>query len=87
MRCPINWRVTSIDSLTLKSLITNGPAPTGFRLLPNASSVSDAGLIIIDVQRGGPSTGLPTKTEQADLLDRHLARLTDVHLLTQEPPA
>ena len=25
-------------------------------------------LIIIDVQRGGPSTGLPTKTEQADLL-------------------
>ena len=24
-------------------------------------------LIIIDVQRGGPSTGLPTKTEQADL--------------------
>ncbi|HLN30786.1 MAG TPA: 2-oxoacid:acceptor oxidoreductase subunit alpha [Gemmataceae bacterium] len=24
--------------------------------------------IIIDVQRGGPSTGLPTKTEQADLL-------------------
>lgn len=25
-------------------------------------------LILIDVQRGGPSTGLPTKTEQADLL-------------------
>ena len=25
-------------------------------------------LVIIDVQRGGPSTGLPTKTEQADLL-------------------
>ena len=25
-------------------------------------------LIVIDVQRGGPSTGLPTKTEQADLL-------------------
>jgi len=25
-------------------------------------------LIIIDVQRGGPSTGLPTKTEQGDLL-------------------
>ncbi len=24
-------------------------------------------LIVIDVQRGGPSTGLPTKTEQADL--------------------
>ena len=25
-------------------------------------------LIIVDIQRGGPSTGLPTKTEQADLL-------------------
>jgi 2-oxoglutarate ferredoxin oxidoreductase subunit alpha len=25
-------------------------------------------LIIVDVQRGGPATGLPTKTEQADLL-------------------
>jgi 2-oxoglutarate ferredoxin oxidoreductase subunit alpha len=25
-------------------------------------------LIVLDVQRGGPSTGLPTKTEQADLL-------------------
>ena len=24
-------------------------------------------LVIIDVQRGGPSTGLPTKTEQTDL--------------------
>ena len=25
-------------------------------------------LVVIDVQRGGPSTGLPTKTEQSDLL-------------------
>jgi len=25
-------------------------------------------MVIVDVQRGGPSTGLPTKTEQADLL-------------------
>jgi 2-oxoglutarate ferredoxin oxidoreductase subunit alpha len=25
-------------------------------------------LVIVDIQRGGPSTGLPTKTEQADLL-------------------
>ncbi len=26
-------------------------------------------LLVIDIQRGGPSTGLPTKTEQADLLE------------------
>jgi len=31
-------------------------------------------LVIINVQRGGPSTGLPTKTEQADLLQAVLGR-------------
>jgi 2-oxoglutarate ferredoxin oxidoreductase subunit alpha len=31
-------------------------------------------LVIIDVQRGGPSTGLPTKTEQADLLQSMFGR-------------
>ena len=31
-------------------------------------------LVIIDVQRGGPSTGLPTKTEQADLLQAIFGR-------------
>ena len=31
-------------------------------------------LIIIDVQRGGPSTGLPTKTEQSDLLTSMFGR-------------
>ena len=29
-------------------------------------------LLIIDIQRGGPSTGLPTKTEAADLLHGHV---------------
>jgi 2-oxoglutarate ferredoxin oxidoreductase subunit alpha len=31
-------------------------------------------LIVIDVQRGGPSTGLPTKTEQSDLLQAYYGR-------------
>ena len=31
-------------------------------------------LVVIDVQRGGPSTGLPTKTEQADLLQAMYGR-------------
>jgi 2-oxoglutarate/2-oxoacid ferredoxin oxidoreductase subunit alpha len=31
-------------------------------------------LIIIDVQRGGPSTGLPTKTEQSDLMQAYYGR-------------
>ncbi|HLT17136.1 MAG TPA: 2-oxoacid:acceptor oxidoreductase subunit alpha [Acidimicrobiales bacterium] len=31
-------------------------------------------LVIVDIQRGGPSTGLPTKTEQADLLMAYYGR-------------
>ena len=31
-------------------------------------------LLIVDVQRGGPSTGLPTKTEQSDLLQASYGR-------------
>jgi 2-oxoglutarate ferredoxin oxidoreductase subunit alpha len=30
--------------------------------------ITELPLVIVNVQRGGPSTGLPTKTEQADLL-------------------
>ncbi|MGH9171717.1 MAG: 2-oxoacid:acceptor oxidoreductase subunit alpha [Acidimicrobiales bacterium] len=31
-------------------------------------------LLVVDIQRGGPSTGLPTKTEQADLLHAMFGR-------------
>jgi 2-oxoglutarate/2-oxoacid ferredoxin oxidoreductase subunit alpha len=31
-------------------------------------------MLVVDVQRGGPSTGLPTKTEQADLLQAMFGR-------------
>ena len=34
-------------------------------------------LVVIDVQRGGPSTGLPTKTEQSDLLQAMYGRNGD----------
>ena len=33
-----------------------------------SSTNQKTALLLIDIQRGGPSTGLPTKTEQADLL-------------------
>ncbi len=32
------------------------------------AGMAELPLVVIDVQRGGPSTGLPTKTEQADLM-------------------
>ena len=31
-------------------------------------------LIVINIQRGGPSTGLPTKTEQSDLMQAYYGR-------------
>lgn len=34
----------------------------------NLAVMDELPLVLIDVQRGGPSTGLPTKTEQGDLL-------------------
>lgn len=47
---------------------TSGP---GMALKSEAiglATIFEIPLVIVDVQRGGPSTGLPTKTEQADLL-------------------
>lgn len=36
--------------------------------------IAELPLVIVDVQRGGPSTGLPTKTEQSDLLQAMYGR-------------
>jgi len=47
---------------------TSGP---GFALKAEAlglSVMAELPLVVVNVQRGGPSTGLPTKTEQSDLL-------------------
>ncbi len=43
----------------------------------NLAVMTELPLVIIDVQRGGPSTGLPTKTEQADLLQALFGRNSD----------
>jgi 2-oxoglutarate ferredoxin oxidoreductase subunit alpha len=40
----------------------------------NLALVLELPLIVINVQRGGPSTGLPTKTEQSDLLQAMFGR-------------
>src|SRR6516162_41803 len=41
--------------------------------------------VIVDVQRGGPSTGLPTKTEQADLLQALFGRNGECPLAVVAP--
>jgi len=46
-------------------------------------------LLVVDVQRGGPSTGLPTKTEQADLLQAMFGRNGEspVAIIAAQSPA
>lgn len=42
----------------------------GFSLMVEAvglAAITETPLVVVDAQRGGPSTGLPTRTEQADL--------------------
>ena len=47
---------------------TSGPGMSLKTEALGLAAMLELPLVVIDVQRGGPSTGLPTKTEQADLL-------------------
>ncbi|MEM7182046.1 MAG: 2-oxoacid:acceptor oxidoreductase subunit alpha [Spirochaetota bacterium] len=47
---------------------TSGPGLALKSEALNLAIITELPLVVIDVQRGGPSTGLPTKTEQSDLL-------------------
>ena len=48
--------------------VTSGPGLTLKTEFIGLAIMTETPLVVIDVQRGGPSTGLPTKVEQADLL-------------------
>jgi 2-oxoglutarate ferredoxin oxidoreductase subunit alpha len=52
----------------LGTTATSGPGMVLKAETMGLAVTAELPLIIVDVQRGGPSTGLPTKTEQADLL-------------------
>ena len=47
---------------------TSGPGICLKSEAMNLAVITELPLVVIDVQRGGPSTGLPTKSEQTDLL-------------------
>ncbi|MEO8276820.1 MAG: 2-oxoacid:acceptor oxidoreductase subunit alpha [Thermoanaerobaculia bacterium] len=53
---------------------TSGPGLALKSEAMNLAVMVELPLVVIDVQRGGPSTGLPTKTEQADLLQAMFGR-------------
>jgi len=48
--------------------ISSGPGISLKQEVIGLATMAEIPLVVIDVQRGGPSTGLPTKTEQGDLL-------------------
>lgn len=48
--------------------ITSGPGLALKTEVLGLASMAEIPLVLVDVQRGGPSTGLPTKVEQGDLL-------------------
>ena len=48
--------------------ITSGPGIALKTEFLGLAAMAEVPLVIVDVQRGGPSTGLPTKVEQSDLL-------------------
>ncbi|NND32589.1 MAG: 2-oxoglutarate ferredoxin oxidoreductase subunit alpha, partial [Saprospiraceae bacterium] len=59
------------------NLAVTGTSGPGLALKAEAiglAMILEIPLVIVNVQRGGPSTGLPTKTEQADLLQAMYGR-------------
>jgi len=62
---------TSIGAAFAGSLAATSTSGPGLALKSEAiglAVMAELPLVVIDVMRGGPSTGLPTKTEQTDLL-------------------
>lgn len=51
----------------------------------NLAIMTELPVVIVDVQRGGPSTGLPTKTEQADLLQALYGRNSESPIVVLAP--
>ncbi len=53
---------------------TSGPGLCLKSEAMNLAVITELPLVVLDVQRGGPSTGLPTKSEQTDLLQALFGR-------------
>lgn len=64
---------------------TSGPGLALKSEALNLAIMTELPLVVIDVQRGGPSTGLPTKTEQSDLLQALYGRNGDSPIVVLAP--
>jgi len=57
---------------------TSGPGMSLKTELLGLASLAELPLVVVNVQRGGPSTGMPTKSEQADLYQAAFSAHGDV---------
>ena len=57
---------------------TSGPGMSLKTEIAGLASVAELPLVIVNVQRGGPSTGMPTKSEQSDLYQAAFSAHGDV---------
>jgi len=65
--------------------ITSGPGLALKTEFIGLAVMTEIPLVVIDVQRGGPSTGLPTKVEQSDLLAALFAQPGDAPRVVMAP--
>jgi 2-oxoglutarate ferredoxin oxidoreductase subunit alpha len=65
--------------------ITSGPGLALKTEFLGLAAMTEVPLVVVDVQRGGPSTGLPTKVEQSDLLAALFAQTGDAPHVVMAP--
>lgn len=64
---------------------TSGPGVALKSEAINLAVIAELPLVVVDVQRGGPSTGMPTKSEQTDLLQAMFGRNGESPLVVIAP--
>lgn len=65
--------------------ITSGPGLALKTEMLGLAVMTETPLVLVDVQRGGPSTGLPTKVEQSDLLAAVFGQTGDAPHIVMAP--
>jgi len=65
--------------------ITSGPGLALKTEMLGLAVMTETPLVLVDVQRGGPSTGLPTKVEQSDLLASMFGQTGDAPHIVMAP--
>jgi 2-oxoglutarate ferredoxin oxidoreductase subunit alpha len=85
----INMALGAAFGGALGATATSGPGLSLKAETLGLAVMAELPLIVIDVQRAGPATGLPTKTEQADLLQALFGRHGECPLpvLAQQSPS